>query len=63
MVKAEDLGNYYRIPADTRDLNYNSFFNEGQDQISQMEEYTSHNTYRMNVEETKQMLLKLDIIK
>jgi UDP-N-acetylglucosamine 4,6-dehydratase/5-epimerase len=62
MAKAEDLGNYYRIPADTRDLNYNSFFIEGQDQISQMEEYTSHNTYRMNIEETKQMLMKLDVI-
>jgi UDP-N-acetylglucosamine 4,6-dehydratase/5-epimerase len=63
MVKAEDLGDYYRIPADTRDLNYNGFFIEGQDQISQMEEYTSHNTHRMNVEETKKLLLKLDIIK
>jgi UDP-glucose 4-epimerase len=63
MVKAEDLGNYYRIPADTRDLNYNSFFLEGQSQISQMEEYTSHNTYRMNLEETKQLLLKLDSIR
>jgi UDP-glucose 4-epimerase len=63
MVKAEDLGDYYRIPADTRDLNYNSFFIEGQDKVSQVEEYTSHNTYRMNVEETKQLLLTLDIVK
>ncbi len=62
MVKAEDMGNYFRIPADTRDLNYNRFFVEGEAQISQMEEYTSHNTYRMNLEETKQMLLKLDFI-
>jgi UDP-N-acetylglucosamine 4,6-dehydratase/5-epimerase len=62
MVKAEDLGNYYRIPADTRDLNYNRFFIEGEAQISQMEEYTSHNTYRLSIEETKQLLLKLDII-
>ena len=62
MVKAEDLGNYYRIPADTRDLNYNSFFLEGQAQISQMEEYNSHNTNRLNIEETKQLLLKLDFI-
>src|SRR5512133_2485488 len=51
MVKAEDLGNFYRIPADTRDLNYNRFFVEGEAKISQMEEYTSHNTYRMNVGE------------
>jgi UDP-N-acetylglucosamine 4,6-dehydratase/5-epimerase len=63
MVKAEDLGNYYRIPADTRDLNYNRFFIEGEAQISQMEEYTSHNTSRLNIEETKQLLLKLDFIK
>jgi UDP-N-acetylglucosamine 4,6-dehydratase/5-epimerase len=63
MVKAEDLGNYYRIPADTRDLNYNGFFIEGEAQISQMDEYNSHNTSRLNVEETKQLLLRLDFIK
>jgi Predicted nucleoside-diphosphate sugar epimerases len=63
MVKAEDLGNYYRIPADTRDLNYNRFFIEGEAQISQMEEYNSHNTSRLNIEETKQLLLKLDFIR
>lgn len=63
MVKAEDLGEYYRIPADTRDLNYNRFFIEGEAQISQMEEYTSHNTFRMNIEEMKRLLLKLDFIK
>src|ERR1035437_4146236 len=62
MLKAEDLGNYYRIPADTRDLNYNRFFIEGEAQISQMEEYNSHNTIRLNIEETKQLLLKLDFI-
>jgi UDP-N-acetylglucosamine 4,6-dehydratase/5-epimerase len=63
MVKAEDLGDFYRIPADTRDLNYNRFFIEGEAQISQMEEYTSHNTSRMSIEDTKQMLLKLDTIR
>jgi UDP-glucose 4-epimerase len=63
MVKAEDLGNYYRIPADTRDLNYNRFFIEGEAQISQMEEYNSHNTSRLNIEETKQLLLKIDFIR
>jgi len=63
MVKAEDLGNFYRIPADTRDLNYNRFFIEGEAQIAQMEEYTSHNTSRLNLEETKQLLLKLDSIR
>jgi UDP-glucose 4-epimerase len=63
MTKAEDLGNFYRIPADTRDLNYNQFFIEGEAQIAQMEEYTSHNTVRLNIEETKQLLLKLDSIR
>jgi UDP-N-acetylglucosamine 4,6-dehydratase/5-epimerase len=63
MAKAEDMGNFYRIPADTRDLNYNSFFIEGETQISLMEEYNSHNTSRMNIDQTKQMLLKLDFIR
>ena len=62
MVKAEDLGNFYRIPADTRDLNYNRFFIEGEAQISQIEEYTSHNTKRLNIEETKELLMRLDFI-
>jgi UDP-glucose 4-epimerase len=62
MAKAIDMGNYFRIPADTRDLNYNSFFVEGEPEITKTEEYTSHNTYRMNLEETKKMLLKLDTI-
>jgi UDP-glucose 4-epimerase len=63
MAKAEDLGDYYRIPADTRDLNYNRFFIEGESEIAQAEEYNSHNTHRMSVEETKQLLLKLDTIR
>lgn len=63
MAKAEDLGDYYRIPADTRDLNYNRFFVEGQATISETEEYTSHNTHRMSIEEMKSLLLKLDFIK
>jgi UDP-N-acetylglucosamine 4,6-dehydratase len=63
MAKAEDLGQYFRIPADTRDLNYNRFFIEGEKQIAQAEDYTSHNTYRMNLEETKEMLLKLDLVR
>ncbi len=62
MVKAEDLGDYYRIPADHRDLNYNSYFDEGDDKISKVEEYTSHNTTRLDVEGTKKLLLKLDFI-
>ena len=63
MSKAEDMENYFRIPADTRDLNYNLYFKEGETQIAKMQEYNSHNTYRMNIEETKQLLLKLDFIK
>ncbi len=62
MVKAEDMGNFYRIPADNRDLNYESFFSEGKD-ISQIEEYHSHNTNRLDVAGTKKLLLKLDIIR
>lgn len=62
MLKAEDLGNFYRIPADTRDLNYNRFFIEGEAKIAQMEEYNSHNTVRLSIEEMKQMLLRLEFI-
>ncbi len=62
MVKAEDMGDFYRIPADTRDLNYEKFFSEGKD-ISKVEEYHSHNTARLDLEATKQLLLKLDIIR
>ena len=63
MIKAIDMGNYYRIPADGRDLNYESYFSEGFTDISKIEEYHSHNTKRLNVDETKELLLKLDIIK
>lgn len=63
MVKAVDETDYYRIPADTRDLNYNIFFTEGKTRVSEVEEYNSHNTYRLNVEETKQLLLKLRMIR
>jgi UDP-glucose 4-epimerase len=63
MAKAEDLGDYFRIPADTRDLNYNQFFTEGMVDISKIEDYHSHNTKRLNVEEMKQLLLKLPFIR
>ena len=63
MAKAMDEGNYFRIPADTRDLNYNKFFIEGETKVSQVEEYNSHNTRRLNVEEAKQLLLKLRLIR
>ncbi len=63
MVKAVDLERYYRIPADTRDLNYSLYFSEGEDKISKVEEYTSHNTERLNLEQTKDLLLKLKFIR
>ena len=63
MAKAEDMGNYYRIPADNRDLNYARFVSVGEEKISHCEDYTSHNTKRLNVEQVKKLLLKLDFIK
>jgi len=63
MAKAQDNGGYYRIPADNRDLNYAQFFSEGREAISNFDDYTSHNTQRLNVEQVKGLLLKLDFIK
>ena len=63
MVKADDLGDFYRIPADTRDLNYNLFFTEGVPDMSIVEDYHSHNTHRLNINEMKKMLLKLSFIR
>jgi len=63
MVKAEDMGEYFRIPADTRDLNYARFFSEGTDKVSAVEEYHSHNTTRLDKESMKKLLLKLDFIR
>lgn len=63
MAHAADMGSYYRIPADNRDLNYAKYFSEGEEKISHFEDYTSHNTLRLNVEEVKELLLKLDYIK
>ena len=62
MFKAEDLGGYYRIPADNRDLNYAQYFSEGEQKISLQHDYTSHNTVRLNIEEVKKLLLNLDYI-
>jgi UDP-glucose 4-epimerase len=63
MAHAQDMGGYYRIPADNRDLNYAQYFSEGEEKISHTEDYTSHNTNRLNVEQVKALLLKLDFIK
>jgi len=62
MVKAEDMGGYYRIPSDERDLNYDKYFSDGNEKIAMAEDYTSHNTERLDVEKTKRLLLKLDCI-
>lgn len=62
MAKAEDLGEFYRIPADFRDLNYTKYAQTGGISVEK-EEYNSHNTYRLNVEELKGILLKLDYVK
>jgi UDP-glucose 4-epimerase len=59
MVRAIDMGEYYRIPADTRDLNYNKFFEEGEKVITEAHEYHSHNTHRLNEDELTEMLLNL----
>ena len=59
MVKAIDLGEYYRIPADTKNLNYNQFFEEGDEVITESSEYHSHNTHRLNEEELTKLLLNL----
>ena len=63
MVKAEDMGDYYRIPADNRDLNYAQYFSEGEPDVSNYDEYHSHNTERLDIEGMKKLLHKLPIIK
>ena len=63
MLRAEDCGDYFRIPCDTRDLNYDKFFTEGDDAISRTEDYHSHNTRRLDVEGMKELLLKLRFIR
>jgi len=63
MIKAQDLGDYYRIPADKRDLNYEQYFSEGMPNIFNLNEYHSHNTSILDVDGMKQLLLKLPIIR
>ena len=63
MAKAEDMGDYYRVPADNRDLNYAQYFSEGEEKLSRLDDYTSHNTDRLSVEKIKNLLMKLDYIK
>ncbi|QSW87461.1 MULTISPECIES: polysaccharide biosynthesis protein [Flavobacterium] len=63
MLKAEDMGEFYRIPADNRDLNYAQYFSEGEEDISLIEDYHSHNTYQQNVEGMKKLLSTLPLIR
>ena len=63
MAKAMDMGDYYRVPADNRGLNYESYFSEGEEKVSIIEDYHSHNTHRLDVAGTKKLLLKLEMIR
>ncbi|WP_376098450.1 polysaccharide biosynthesis protein [Roseomonas sp. CCTCC AB2023176] len=63
MARAEDMGGFYRIPADARDLNYDKFFSQGEERISVSEDYTSHNTQRMDLDEVVRLLRNLDYVK
>ena len=63
MAKAEDMQRYYRIPADNRDLNYKKYFVEGEEHISESDDYTSHNTDRLNIDDIKKLLLQLDYVR
>lgn len=63
MAHAKDMGNYYRIPADNRDLNYAKYYSEGEESISALDDYTSHNTRRLNIGEVKELLMQLDYVK
>ena len=61
MIKAVDLGDYFRIPADNRDLNYDKYVSSGNRELAEFADYTSHNTNRLDVDGMKQLLLKLDL--
>ena len=63
MARAEDLGGYFRVPSDSRDLNYGKYFVEGELGLSAIDDYTSHNTVRLDVEGTMQTLMKLEIVR
>jgi UDP-glucose 4-epimerase len=63
MVKAEDMGDFYRVPADNRDLNYSIYFSEGEKNLAKIEDYHSHNTERLNVDEVKKLISKLAIVR
>jgi len=62
MAQAEDMGSYYRVPPDLRDLNYEKYLDEGETKFDDYDEYNSNNTYRLRVEEMRTLLLKLDTL-
>jgi UDP-glucose 4-epimerase len=62
-VVAKDMGGFYRVPADKRDLNYDKYFVEGDQKLSSEDEYNSHNTERLNIEQIKEKLLQLDYVR
>ncbi|MCM1376921.1 MAG: polysaccharide biosynthesis protein [Clostridium sp.] len=63
MAKAEDMGNYWRIPCDNRDLNYDKYFTQGDEKVSRVEDYTSHNTDQLNLREMSDLLLRLNFVR
>jgi len=63
MIRAEDLGGYFRIPSDNRDLNYDAYYSQGLEPLSQQEDYNSHNTRRLSIGEMAEMLLGLEYIR
>lgn len=62
MARAEDRGNYFRIPCDNRDLNYDKYFVEGEEKVAAFEDYHSHNAHRLSIEEMRDLLLRLELI-
>ncbi len=62
-IVAQDMGGFYRVPADKRDLNYEKYFVDGDQNLSSEDEYNSHNTERLNIEQIKEKLLKLDYVR
>ena len=63
MAKAEDMGDFYRIPADNRDLNYSMYFSQGEKSMAEIEDYHSHNTERLDVDGVKDLISKLAIVR
>jgi len=63
MAKAEDMGDFYRVPADNRDLNYAMYFSEGEKDVAKIEDYHSHNTERLDVEGVKKLISKLGLVR